>query len=404
MSRERSTDDGAARIPRLISGLGLVLFGLIVVEWVVLDLLQPAVNLTTDYLFAFILSGIPALGVVYGGYRLGRNDVEPDQYRRVARWCVGGLVLFLTLNLAMIAIWPADSFRFNLGWARGTAIYGAVGGVAIGMIEARAVRRARVAEREAARIEHLEDQRRWLDYMNSLLRHEVLNTANVIEGYAELLIDGDWDDPSRERLETIRRHSRNMSGVINDVRVLIEATEGVDEFETVNLSDVLTDRLIHLRTTYDDVEIETAIPGHVLVMGDDLLPRVFSNLLNNAVEHNDSDTPRVTVSVETDGDTALVHIADNGPGIPDRTRETLFERDTSTSNHGLGLYLVRTLSERYGGAVELRETGPEGSVFAVELPLASDGRADRTVKEASESPATAGATGIGTLRETPESF
>ena len=295
-------------------------------------------------------------------------------------------MVFLSLNLLMIAIWPTDTLRNNLGWARGTAIYGAVGGLVIGIIEGRTVHRARVAEREAARAEHLESQRRWLGYMNSLLRHEVLNTANVIEGNAELLMDEYGDDSSSERLETIRRHSRNMSEVINDVRVLLEATEEVDEFEPVNLSEVLTDRLVDLRTTYDEVEIETVIPGDVFVLADALLPRVFSNLLNNAVEHNDSATLRVSVSVKVTDETVVVSIADNGPGVSVAKRETLFQQDTRTSNHGLGLYLVRTLSARYGGTVELRETGPAGSEFVVELPRIEDTRTEHAdEREAAQS-------------------
>ena len=53
-------------------------------------------------------------------------------------------------------------------------------------------------------------------------------------------------------------------------------------------------------------------------------------------------------------------------------QETLFERNMG-ADHGLGLYLVRTLIERYGGTVELTETGPEGSTFTVELPRADVG-------------------------------
>lgn len=109
---------------------------------------------------------------------------------------------------------------------------------------------------------------------------------------------------------------------------------------------------------------------------DGLLERVFSNLLLNAVKHNDRSAPRIRVSVETDDETATVHVADNGPGVPEGQRDTLFERDTDRgSSHGLGLYLVRTLVERYGGSVELTETGPEGSVFTVTLPSA--GASDR---------------------------
>lgn len=110
---------------------------------------------------------------------------------------------------------------------------------------------------------------------------------------------------------------------------------------------------------------------------DDLLPRVFSNLLSNAVEHNDGARPRVDVTVETTPDSVTVLVADDGPGVPRSKLPSLFERTAEGTSHGLGLYLVRTLAGRYGGRVDLRETGPDGSVFAVELP-----RADAAAPEA----------------------
>lgn len=369
MERDTRQEEGATNGPRLLVGLGYLFVLAIVGEWVLMEAFRPAEPLTNDYAFTLLFNGLPALGISYGGYWLRRSDIEPDQYRRVVRWCLGGLVVFCSLNLVMIAIWPAEGFRANLGWARGTAVFGAVGGLLVGGIEARTVRRARVAEREIAHTRHVESQRRWLGYLNSLLRHEVLNTANVIEGYSELLIEEDPDELAADRLEVIRRQSRNLTEVIDDVRVLLKATEEPDELEAVNLSAVLADRLAEVRARYPRVDVRTAVPDDVFVRADDLLPRVFSNLLHNAVEHHDGDRPTVSVSVETTDETAVVTVADDGPGVPEAKRDAIFEGDVRSSNHGLGLYLVRTLAERYDGTVELRETGPEGSVFAVELPL-----------------------------------
>jgi len=63
--------------------------------------------------------------------------------------------------------------------------------------------------------------------------------------------------------------------------------------------------------------VETSIPDHVYVRADDdLLARIFANLLSNAIEHNDAATPRVEVTVEPGPETVRFEIADNGPGIP----------------------------------------------------------------------------------------
>ncbi len=75
------------------------------------------------------------------------------------------------------------------------------------------------------------------------------------------------------------------------------------------------------------------------------------------------------MTVDEQPETVTVTVADDGPGIPDKERERLFER--KSTNHGLGLYLSRILANRYGGTVDLADTGPDGSVFVVALPRAS---------------------------------
>lgn len=325
-----------------------------------------------DFLVDFFVSMIFISPLLVGGYWLGQITLPAKRYPRIAKWILGGLVFFLSVNLSIMTISTFGDFALRVSWGRWAASVGASVGLLVGYIEARAIQRELEAQRAAIRADEAENQRRWLDYLNGLLRHEVLNTANVIVGYASLLLeDDDLDDATRTQLETIHRQGENMTKVIRDVQVLIEATSDITRFEPVDLSNALDGELKQLRDTYESVTVETSIPDDVTVVADELLPRIFSNLLRNAVEHNDSDHPKVRVNVERNDDVATIRIADNGPGIPETERATLFERgDNTGAKHGLGLYLVRTLVERYGGAVELTETGTDGSVFTVELPIA----------------------------------
>jgi signal transduction histidine kinase len=115
----------------------------------------------------------------------------------------------------------------------------------------------------------------------------------------------------------------------------------------------------------------------VSVLADEMLDSVFRNLLKNAVQHNDKELPEVRVSASVDERTVTVRIADNGPGIPEERRHSIFgkgETGLDSEGTGLGLYLVESLVDSYDGDVRIEDNDPEGAVFVVELQLRdSDG-------------------------------
>lgn len=319
-----------------------------------------------------IASMLPFLaGILYAPRWLARTNLSPERYPRLVGWVLGGLVTFLLMNLALLPTRPPSSWEMLVSWMRWAVVIGASVGLLMGLIEARAVERATIAEREAVRAEQLEEQRDLLDYLNSILRHEILNSAAIIDGYACRLRDDaePLSDRGREWATVIHEEADELEAVIDDVRFLLATASGDHELEAVELTELLRAEVTKLKRAREDVTVETAMPDSVHVRGDELLSRVFGNILSNAVEHNDGPNPRVSIVAEARGDIVHVEIADDGPGIPAADRETLFERDTShASTHGLGLYLVDKLVTTYGGDVRLAETGPDGSRFTVELP------------------------------------
>ena len=102
--------------------------------------------------------------------------------------------------------------------------------------------------------------------------------------------------------------------------------------------------------------------------------QVFANLVDNAVKY----TPpggRITIEGRDEGDTAVVEVADTGPGIAAADRERIWERlyrgDRSRSERGLGigLSLVRAIVAAHGGTAEVASEAPEGARFRIRLPL-----------------------------------
>ncbi|ELY56657.1 ATP-binding protein [Natronolimnohabitans innermongolicus] len=341
--------------------------------WFRADLEAAAVGLG----FATIVG--PALGLVWAGHRLVRSGIEPERYDRILRWCVGGAVGFLAVNVAVMSIYPWVSTAGNVAWAHFSVNAGAIAGFAVGYVEARAIQRAVEATAATVRAERLAEERALLSYLNDLLRHEVLNSAQIIGGHASLArerVGADDPDAMRSHLETIDRESDALTGVIGEVRAMLDANRDAEQTGVVDLHDVLTAEIDALEHRFDGVTVEREIPEAVRASGNEGVSWIFANVLENAVEHDPSSTTRLEVTVDPDAtaETVTVTIADDGPGIPPEKRGTLFER--KSENHGLGLYLAHILAKRYDGTIELTETGSDGSVFTVTLSQPADRNED----------------------------
>jgi len=106
------------------------------------------------------------------------------------------------------------------------------------------------------------------------------------------------------------------------------------------------------------------------------LELIFRNLIDNAIKYG-GDEPEVHIFLRLDGDFAVVHVTDNGPGIPPKLRRKVFGRfvrlgfelERKKPGTGLGLYIVQTLVRRLHGKIRVHgRSGASGTVFEVRLP------------------------------------
>ena len=244
----------------------------------------------------------------------------------------------------------------------------------------------------------LEEQRDDLEILNEVVRHDIRNDLQLVEAYAGMLED--HVDPDGEAyLDIVRESADNAVDLTTTARDLAEVMLQTDtENRRVSLRRSLEGELEDVRSTHTGAEITLEPIPDIDVVGNDMLGAVFGNLLTNAIQHNDSDVPEVTVSASEleGGDVIEVRVADNGPGIPDTQKEVVFgkgEKGLGSEGTGIGLYLVKSLVENYGGGVwvedregDQREPSGEragakrhassetdqreGAVFVVQLPVA----------------------------------
>jgi len=218
-----------------------------------------------------------------------------------------------------------------------------------------------ITDRKAAE-RQLKNQKEQLEFLNQFVRHDIRNKMDVIIKRLRLVTDR-VDDRDGEPPEYVShvdaavRTSETVVDLTETVRDLTEAVSKVnDDREPIPLRSVLERSVANASTISADttVTIEGEIPD-VAVVANDMLDAVFRNLLSNAIQHNDAAEPMVVVTVTAAADEVTVRIADNGPGIPDDLKSSVFDKGitgTQSRGTGMGLYLVKMLVDQYEGEIQ----------------------------------------------------
>ena len=231
-----------------------------------------------------------------------------------------------------------------------------------------------VTEQEAYR-RQLEEKTEQLEALNRVVRHDIRNDMAVIRGWAETL-PPHVDEEGQKALDRILDKSDHVIELTETVREFVDALSGdvAVEPRPTDLRRHLEAEVTDVRETFPDAtyRLRGEIPD-VSVLGNEMLSSVFRNLLENAVRHNESMAPEVSVEVIEDERHVRVRIADNGPGVTNDEKERIFgkgEKGLESPGTGIGLYLVHTLTDQFGGEVWVEDNDPKGAVFVVELKRA----------------------------------
>lgn len=144
-----------------------------------------------------------------------------------------------------------------------------------------------------------------------------------------------------------------------------QQNETLNVVKTVKLAlDIFNENYIHFIS--EEEEIIAKLDRTQLI-------RVVTNLVKNAIQAvPEVASPRILVSVVSEGDFVKISVADNGIGISDEVKEKVFEPKftTKSSGMGLGLGMVKNIVETYKGTISLTSQHGKGSVFTVKFPKA----------------------------------
>lgn len=261
------------------------------------------------------------------------------------------------------------------------------GNITGGVITCRDVtERKHILQQEQAAREEAERANRIKDEFLAVLSHELRSPLNPILGWSKLLQQRRLDAAkTATALETIERNAKLQVQLIDDLLDISRILRGKLRLtmRAVDLSLVISAALetVRLAAEAKAIHIQTLISTRpAIVLGDaGRLQQVVWNLLSNAVKFTPTNG-QVTVALSSTDCQAQIQVTDTGKGINPDFLPYVFEHfrqeDGATTRKfgglGLGLAIVRQMTELHGGTVAVDSPGEgQGATFTVQLPLAS---------------------------------
>jgi signal transduction histidine kinase len=217
----------------------------------------------------------------------------------------------------------------------------------------------------------------------AFVAHEFKNPLKAIETFVELLEKKELPDDQRNIIEGIGTASQHIRALLNDILDIapIEAGEVKLQYETVSLNSILEEVQVitheSARRRRIDIVHENML-GDVLVSVDPKrIRQILINLLSNATKYtHNGDTVLLKIFKPENEPWVRMQVIDHGPGIPDAELDKLFVDYYRVQNVlskqkeglGLGLALVKKLSECHKGQVYVTSALGEGTTFTVDFP------------------------------------
>jgi two-component system sensor histidine kinase CreC len=222
--------------------------------------------------------------------------------------------------------------------------------------------------------------RRYVEHYTQTLTHEMKSPLAAIRGAAELLQE-DLPAPQRQRfLENIRAESGRAERLISRLLELaaVESRSHLDATESIDFVALVHAAIEEARPTAENacVRLQVSAPETpVRVRGDRFILRAaVANLLENALEFSPADS-ELNIEILLEKETVVMHIDDQGPGVPEYALEKVFERFYSLRHHqtgrkgtGLGLNLVKEAADLHHGGISLTNRQEGGARATLRLP------------------------------------
>ncbi|WP_251344622.1 PAS domain-containing sensor histidine kinase [Haloplanus halophilus] len=216
-----------------------------------------------------------------------------------------------------------------------------------------------------------------LQVLNRILRHNLRNDMNLIQGHASNLVD---ELTGRDAAADARKIEETASGLVemsqkaDKINKLSQRSGVSHQADVVSIVEDVSETV---QETSPDADIATELPESVVVLAPTQLDVAIRELCVNAIKHTTDRTPEVTICVspaDASSGSIEIEILDNGPGILEDERAVLAEGGETPFRHGsgLGLWMVNWIVASVGGEVDITDNEPHGSIVTLTLRPITD--------------------------------
>ncbi len=212
------------------------------------------------------------------------------------------------------------------------------------------------------------------------ISHELRTPLSVLQSHLEAFKDGVWE-PTQERLDICRIEAERLTGLVEQLQQLasLEAAERPLNPEFINLDKELEQLCLSFRPSFENKKIQFNwhFDENTRIRADrKKIHQLVTNLLTNAMKYTD-EGGSVALRMERVKEHAVIRVSDTGIGISESEQSHIFERfyrtDESRSRRsggaGIGLSIVKAITEAHNGEINVTSTPNQGTVFEISLPL-----------------------------------
>lgn len=218
-----------------------------------------------------------------------------------------------------------------------------------------------------------------------LISHDVRNSVRALielpQWIEEDLLEAGVrvDGSVSQSIDLMNRHTGRLDRMLVDL-LTFSRVGRMQEICKIDVEAALSDMLEAMRIPSGFV-LRAELEANALLIGERDALTLFTQLVSNAIKHNDKETGEIVVSLHEEEGTSVLRIADDGPGIPEKYREQIFAAMTTlrprdeVEGSGMGLAIVRKVAQTYGGEISVG-TGlhQRGTTVEVRLPLKQGAR------------------------------